>query len=119
MREFICFCLDGIPASSISISSLDSDTSASTSVPINESALNEFNQQINTQANLRDYFMSFTQHLVIADVNSIQLQASSIAQLTGASNQITRNSAVRNHPSSMVISFSFGYSYWDRRNVIS
>lgn len=62
---------------------------------MNETALNEFNQQINTQANLRDYLMSFTQNLVIAGVNGIELQASSLAQLTGATNQLTRNSAVR------------------------
>ena len=85
----------GVPASSISISSLDSDTAAPSSAPLNESVLKEFNQQINTQANLRDYLMSFTQNLVIASINSIELQASSLAQLTGATNQLTRNSAVR------------------------
>ena len=62
---------------------------------MNESALNEFNQQTNTQANFRDYLMSFTTNLVIASVNSIKLQASSLAQLTQATNQLTRNSAVR------------------------
>ena len=49
---------------------------------MNETALDEFNQQINTQANLRDYLMPFTQNLVIASALSIELQASFLAQLT-------------------------------------
>ena len=75
---------------------MDSDPSPSSSVPLNESVLNDFNQQINTQANLRDYLMTFTQNLLISSANSIELQASSLAQLTGATNQLTRNTAVRN-----------------------
>jgi hypothetical protein len=54
----------------------------------------EFNQQLNIQANIRDYLISFTTNLVILTSNSIILQASSLAQLTQATNQLTRTTAV-------------------------
>jgi hypothetical protein len=51
--------------------------------------------QLNTQANVRDYLMSFTTNLLITTSNSIKLQASSLAQLTQATNQLTRATSVR------------------------
>jgi len=39
--------------------------------------------------------MSFTTNLLITTSNSIQLQSSSLAQLTQATNQLTRTAAVR------------------------
>ncbi len=86
----------GVPAASISISSLDSQSySQSISVPLNTSALIEFNKQLNIQAYVRDYLMSFTTNLVIAGSNSIILQASSIEQLTQSTNELTRTASVK------------------------
>jgi hypothetical protein len=88
------FCTDGVPAASISISSLESQSSQSTSILLNESALIEYNKQLNTQANVRDYLMPFITNLLITTSNSIKLQSSSLAQLTQATNQLTRSAAV-------------------------
>ena len=55
----------------------------------------EYNQQLNMYANVRDYLIKYTTNLVIATSTSIELQASSLAQLTQATNQLTRSVAVR------------------------
>ena len=85
--------IGGIPAASISISALGSarSTGILSSTPLNETALIEFNKELNSQANVREYLMSFTINLPITTSNSIKLQASSLAQLTKATNQLTRN----------------------------
>ncbi len=62
---------------------------------LNQSALDEYNKQLNSIANVRDYLIRFTTNLSITTVNSIQLQASSLAQMTQATNQLTRNTLVR------------------------
>jgi type III secretory pathway lipoprotein EscJ len=88
--------VDGVPAVSISISSLGSESSSqSSSVPLNQSALIEFNKQLNIQANVRDYLISFTMNLLICTSDSIKLQSSTLSQLTQATNQLTRTTAVR------------------------
>jgi hypothetical protein len=69
--------------------------SKQTSTPLNASALTEFNQELNSQANVREYLMTFTQNLPITTSNSIKLQSSSLAQLTQATNQLTRTTLVR------------------------
>ena len=98
----------GVPAASISISSLNSQSYAqSISVPLNTSALIEFNKQLNIQANVRDYLMPFTTNLVIADSNSIILQASSIAQLTQSTNDLTRTTSVKKILTSLDLKKSF------------
>lgn len=51
-------------------------------------------QDINSQANARDYLMSSMTNLPINTINSIKLQSSSLAQLTQATNQLTRNALV-------------------------
>ena len=81
---------------SISISTLGSQNlQGIVSVPLNNSALNKFNQQLNIYANLREYLIEYTTNLLITVSNSIQLQASSLAQLTKATNQLTRTTLVR------------------------
>ena len=55
----------------------------------------EYNQQLNMYENVRDYLIKYTTNLVIATSTSIELQASSLAQLTQATNQLTRSVAVR------------------------
>jgi hypothetical protein len=61
---------------------------------LNISALTEFIEQLNSQANIRDYLIPFTTNLAITTSNSIKLQASSLAQLTQATNQLTRTTLV-------------------------
>jgi len=79
----------GIPAAAISISSLTSQSIPSTD-EFNQSAFIEYNKELNSQANLREYLISFTQNLQITTSNSIKLQSSSLAQLTKSTNQLTR-----------------------------
>jgi hypothetical protein len=57
--------------------------------------MTEYNKQLNIYANVRDYLMQFTTNLAITTSNSIKLQASSLAQLTQSTNQLTRTTAVR------------------------
>jgi hypothetical protein len=74
----------------------------------------EYNQQLNSQANVRDYLMSFATNLLITTSNSIQLQSSSLAQLTQATNQLTRTASVK-----ILISLSFRnfYFYFSNRQM--
>jgi len=62
---------------------------------LNTSALIQFNKELNIQANIRDYLISFITNLIITTPNSIKLQASSLAQLTQATNQLTRTTSVK------------------------
>ncbi|CAF1234712.1 unnamed protein product [Adineta steineri] len=80
----------GISAATISISSLGSQSLQQNSTSVNESALIAFNTELNFQASLRDYLITFTANLLITTSNSINLQASSLAQLTQSTNQLTR-----------------------------
>ena len=52
--------------------------------------MNEYNKELNSQATLREYLIEFTTNLTILTINSIKLQSSSLAQLTQATNQLTR-----------------------------
>ena len=81
---------NGIPAASISVSSLGSPPVSSTTGPLNQSALEEFTKVLNSQSKVREYLISFTPNLLITTSNSIKLQSSSLAQLTQATNQLTR-----------------------------
>jgi hypothetical protein len=64
-------------------------------MPLNVSAMMEYNKEINSHANLREYLLTFTTNLAITTVNSIKLQASTLAELTQATNQLTRTTLVR------------------------
>ena len=96
--------LDGIPLSSVAVSSLGSSAQPTVSAPLNASALAVFNQQLNDYANVRDFLMTFTTNLAVTTVNSIRLQASSLAQLTQATNQLTRSTVVLIAPLSFSLS---------------
>jgi hypothetical protein len=65
------------------------------SAPFNNSALEDFQRDLNRQANVRDYLVSFSTNLAITTPQSIKLQASTLAQLTEATNQLTRKALVR------------------------
>jgi len=80
----------GIPLSTISISSLTTQNQPTNS-SFNQSALIEFNKELNSQSSTREYLISFTQNLQITTSNSIKLQSSSLVQLTKSTNQLTRN----------------------------
>jgi hypothetical protein len=58
--------------------------------------MDEFNQELNSQANVREYTATFTSNLAITTSSSIILQASTLAQLTKSTNQLTRTTLVRN-----------------------
>ena len=83
---------NGIPAAMISVSPLGNrPLSSSSSIDtINQSALDQFNKELNSQANIREYLISFIPNLLITTFNSIKLQSSALAQLTQATNQLTR-----------------------------
>ncbi len=61
---------------------------------MNESALNQYKKDLNSQANVRDYLIPFLTNLSITTLNSIKFQSSSLAQTTQATNQLTRNALV-------------------------
>ncbi len=58
------------------------------------SAMIKYNQKLNVLANVRDYLIMFTSNLAITTVDSIKLQACALAQLTEATNQLTRTASV-------------------------
>ena len=61
---------------------------------MNTSVLNEYTKQLNTYSNIRDYLITYTSNLMMSTIDNIILQATSLAQLTQATNQITRSAAV-------------------------
>ncbi|CAF1000565.1 unnamed protein product [Adineta steineri] len=81
----------GIPAATILVSSLGSSSLQQVSLPLNESALINYNIQLNSLTNVRDYLVTFITNLLITTSNSIILQSSSLVQLTQSTNQLTRN----------------------------
>lgn len=79
-----------IPIASIAISSLDSQRLPET----NQSQTNDFEKQLNSLANIREFLIPFATNLQITTSNSIKLQASTLAQLTQTTNQLTRQSLI-------------------------
>jgi hypothetical protein len=79
-------------------------------VPLNQSAIIEFNQELNSQANVREYITTFTSNLSITTSYSIILQSSSLAQLTKATNQLTRTTLVKTEISFFFLIFHFIYN---------
>jgi hypothetical protein len=61
---------------------------------MNDSAIVEYNQNLNSQANTREYLVQFINTLPITTSNSIKLQSSSLATLTQSTNQLTRQTLV-------------------------
>ncbi len=57
--------------------------------------MNEYNKELNSQANVRDYLITFITNLAITTSNSIKLQSSSLAEFTQSTNQLTRAALVR------------------------
>jgi hypothetical protein len=92
--------IGGVPAASISISPLGSALHSflQSSSSVNVSALAQFQSMLNQQAVARDYLITFVTALSITTPNNIALQASTLAQFTAATNQLTRNTAVTYYP---------------------
>jgi hypothetical protein len=63
---------------------------------LNASALADFNEQLNKQANVLDYLISFSTDLTINTAENMKLQASTLAKFTESTNQLTRNTLVNN-----------------------
>ncbi|CAF1525116.1 unnamed protein product, partial [Adineta ricciae] len=82
---------NNIPVTSIAISSFYSDDKQQiTSIAPNQTELDEFNTQLNSRATARDYLIAFMTNLPITTLSNIELQASALAQLTKATNELTR-----------------------------
>jgi len=86
---------------------------------LNQSALIEYNEELNSQANLRDYLMTFTTNLPLTTSNSIKLQSASLAQLTQATNQLTRTASVKSFFLLMTNSIQIKIRYLHQINVIN
>ena len=82
--------LDGIPATSISVSSLGSVRSTVDVGSTNLSVLKEFEWKLHLQASFREYLIGFLTRLPITTLNTIKLQAKSFALLTESTNQLSR-----------------------------
>lgn len=118
---FVIRNLDGIPASSISISPLGSTSLQSTNeTSINASALNQFYRELNKQANVLDYLIDFSVDLHIKTPEHIKLQASSLAKFTESTNQLTRKTIVKRFEVFLLNKvFFFSFSHLLHRNVIN
>jgi hypothetical protein len=103
--------LGGVPASMITISSLTSTRPAisiSSNAPIvNQSALDEYERGINRQANMREYLIEHFDNLLISSANTIKIQATSLAQLTQATHQLTRATLVRISSDNLTVAIVF------------
>lgn len=69
----------------------------------NISVINDYKQQLNKHANARDYLIPYLTDLQITTLDSIKLQACTLAKMTEANNQLTRTALVR-------LSFSFSHA---------
>jgi hypothetical protein len=61
---------------------------------MNRSISDEYIQKLNTLANVRDYLMNVTTDLQITNINSIKLQANSLAQLTETTSELSQAASV-------------------------
>jgi hypothetical protein len=75
--------------------------------------MGEYERNVNSQANLREYLVERFDHMLISSVNTIKIQATSLAELTRSSNQLSRAALVRSFSIShdgRVITFNIGES---------
>ena len=78
-------------------------------LPLSKSIVNEYNKLSNIHATTRDYLIKYMNKLPILGLNSIKLQASILVQLTHATNQLTRTTAVKCHLSFFGIRLFYFY----------
>ena len=108
----------GVPPASVSISALNAQSSPNVSSLFNRSAFEEFQKELNRQANLREYLIEHLMNLpVTKSWNTIQLQSKSLVELTQSTNQLSRSLLVRikaNIPLSSHLLVEFGVSSMSR-----
>jgi hypothetical protein len=80
-------------SSLISSAPLANSISTNASV-VNQSALDEYERGINRQANMREYLVERFDSMLISSANTIKIQATSLAQLTQSTHQLTRATLV-------------------------
>ncbi|UJR14316.1 hypothetical protein I4U23_001310 [Adineta vaga] len=85
---------NGIDATSISVSPLGSKRSINSDVITNHSSNIDYIQKLNTLSNIRDYLMNVTVVLSVVNIDSIKLLATSLAQLTKSTNELSRTSSL-------------------------
>jgi hypothetical protein len=61
---------------------------------VNSSTFSKYKQELKIYANIRQYLMMVITNLTITTIDSMNLQASTLAQLTESSNQLTHSAAV-------------------------
>jgi hypothetical protein len=94
-HETVIPTLDGVPASMIAVSSLTSETLSLNASTINQTMLAEYERGINSQANMRENLVEYFDKMLISTASTIKIQATSLAQLTQSTNQLTRTTLVR------------------------
>jgi hypothetical protein len=62
---------------------------------VNQSVLDEYERAINRQADMREYLVEYFDSMLISSSNTLKIQATSLAQLTQSTNQLTRVTLVR------------------------
>ncbi|CAM4787932.1 unnamed protein product [Rotaria magnacalcarata] len=85
----------GISMENILVSSLIDQLQTNTNKPSNSSAVSDYFEHLNLQANVRDQLVTYVHNLQIMSIENILWQASSLAQLTAATNQLTRAASFR------------------------
>jgi hypothetical protein len=60
----------------------------------NQTMLDLYRQQVNHQASIRDSLIHFVTDFSLTTFNNLKLQASTLARLTSATNQLTRSTLV-------------------------
>lgn len=60
----------------------------------NGSITSEYKQNLNRLAKIRNYLIDAATKLTIVNIDSAKLQANSLAQLTSATNELTRSATV-------------------------
>ncbi|UJR18466.1 hypothetical protein I4U23_005372, partial [Adineta vaga] len=88
---------NGIEQTRISVSSLGQNRTSSNNFIsiINQTAMNEFNEELNFQANSRENLTEFIVNLPVMGIDSIKLQLSTLNQLTQTTNKLTRKTLVK------------------------
>jgi hypothetical protein len=66
------------------------------STSLNASTIINYTEPLNEHANVRDYLIQFISNLPINTLESIKLQAFTLALFTQATNQLTRTASVSN-----------------------
>lgn len=121
--------LEGVPASTISVSSLNPSSPSLSIVRfiwtafysiktysdllhqiVNQLALDALSKELNAHADLCEQLISFIPQLSVTTSFTMHMQAALLAQLTQSTNQLTRSTLVCSHISSSLTSFPLIHS---------